>query len=133
MIKLNFLDHVAIHVADMEISAAWYEKTLGLKRYNLKKWGDVPIFMLSGKCGVAIFPADISFPSIRKNYKGSKIDHFAFNVNKEEFEKAKLHYEKMGLKYIFKDHHYFHSIYTQDPDGHTVELTTQVVGDEEIG
>ena len=110
MIKLNFLDHVAIHVADIEKSVEWYEKVLGLKRHNLKKWGAIPTFMLSGKCGVAIFPADTSFPPIRRNYKGSKIDHFAFNVDNQEFEKAKSHYEELGLKYVFQDHYYFHCI-----------------------
>lgn len=34
MIKLNYLDHVAIHVVDMEKSAAWYEEVLGLKNTN---------------------------------------------------------------------------------------------------
>lgn len=132
MIKLNYLDHVAIYVVDMEKSAAWYEKVLGLKKYKLKEWGEFPIFMLSGKCGVAIFPADASLPAIGMAYKGPKIDHFAFNVDRMEFEKARLHYEKLELKYVFQDHHYFHSIYTKDPDGHTVELTTLVVDEEEF-
>ena len=126
MIKLNFLDHVAIRASDMEKSAAWYKKTLGLKKHTFKDWGAFPIFMLSGKCGVAIFPADNSLPPIGKSYKGVKIDHFAFNVDNAEFEKAKLHYEKIGVEYVFQDHHFFHSIYAKDPDGHTVELTTQV-------
>jgi catechol 2,3-dioxygenase-like lactoylglutathione lyase family enzyme len=132
MIRLNYLDHVAIHVVDMEKSAAWYEEVLGLKKYKLKEWGEFPIFMLSGKCGVAIFPADASLPAIDKLYKGPKIDHFAFNVDQTEFEKAKLHYEELELKYVFQDHHYFHSIYTKDPDGHTVELTTLVVDEKEF-
>ena len=127
MIKLNFLDHVAIHVADMEESATWYENVLGLKRFTSEKWGPFPIFMLSGKCGVAIFPADHSLPAIGKSYKGAKIDHFAFNVDNDEFEKAKLHYKKLGVEYILQDHYYFHSIYAKDPDGHTVELTTLLV------
>lgn len=32
--KIEQLDHVAIRVADMEISAQWYEKVPGLKRYQ---------------------------------------------------------------------------------------------------
>ena len=132
MFKINHLDHVAIYVADMEKSAAWYEKTLGLKKYKVKKWGDFPIFMLAGKCGVAIFPADVSLPPIGRSYKGAKIDHFAFNVDRSEFEKAKAHYENIGVKYIFRDHHYFHSIYAIDPDGHTVELTTLVVEEKDF-
>ena len=35
MIAINFLDHVAIRVADLEVSAVWYEKVLGMKRRKL--------------------------------------------------------------------------------------------------
>lgn len=30
--NLQFLDHVALRVQDLEVSAIWYEKVLGLKR-----------------------------------------------------------------------------------------------------
>jgi catechol 2,3-dioxygenase-like lactoylglutathione lyase family enzyme len=127
MIQLNFIDHVAIRVADMERSARWYESVLGLKRYTFDEWGPFPIFMLSGKCGVAIFPAGAALPVIKKARHGFKIDHFAFNVDRENFQKAKKHYEELNLEFHLQDHVFFHSLYTRDPDGHTVELTTLVV------
>ena len=129
MIKLNHLDHVAIRVADMERSAKWYAEVLGLERHLPAAWGKFPIFMVSGNFGVALFPADLDLPAIGRKYKGVKIDHFAFNVDAENFAKAKEHYDKLGLEYDIQDHIYFHSIYTQDPDGHRVELTTQVVSE----
>lgn len=131
-LKLNFLDHVAIRAADLERSANWYAEVLGLERHLPKAWGEFPIFMISGKFGVAIFPADTPLAAIGKKYRGVKIDHFAFNVDAENFAKARKHYEALGLEYEFQDHVYFHSIYTLDPDGHTVELTTQVVSDDEL-
>ena len=70
--KLDFLDHVAINVKDMNASVAWYSKVLGLKRYQLEKWGEFPIFMLSGKTGIALFPAntnDSELDSASKNVK----------------------------------------------------------------
>ena len=57
-IEIEFLDHVAIRVADLEASAKQYQKVLGLKRYQLPEWGDFPIFLLSGKTGIALFPAN---------------------------------------------------------------------------
>ncbi|WP_353777692.1 VOC family protein [Winogradskyella sp. 3972H.M.0a.05] len=129
-LQLEFLDHVAIRVADLEISANWYEKVLGLKRYQLPEWGAFPIFMLSGKSGVALFPADLNDPKLDSNSRNIKIDHFAFNVTNENFEKAKQHYSKLDIEFDFQDHHYFHSIYTKDPDGHKVELTTIVVDED---
>jgi len=122
--KISFLDHVAIRVKDLKASADWYETVLGLKRYQLPEWGAFPIFMLSNKTGIALFPEkDVQKKSSVASKKG-QIDHFAFNVTGENFEKAKKRYKDLGLEFEFQDHFYFHSIYTKDLDGHIVELTT---------
>lgn len=132
MIHLRFLDHVSIRVADLEQSAKWYETVLGMKRHVFPEWGAFPIFMLAGKCGIAIFPAHPAHPGTEERFKGVKIDHFAFNVDRENFEKARQRYESLGIEYDFQDHVFFHSIYVLDPDGHKVELTTIVVEEAEF-
>lgn len=131
-IEIEFLDHVAIRVVDMEASAIWYEKLLGLKRYQLPEWGDFPIFLLSGKSGIALFPANTTDTKLEPTSKNVKIDHFAFNVTSENFEKAKKRYTELNLEFHIQDHHYFDSIYTKDLDGHTVELTTIKVNEREF-
>ena len=131
-IEIDFLDHVAIRVADIEASASWYEKVLGLKRYQLPEWGDFPIFMLSGKSGVALFPANTNDTKLDSTSRNVKIDHFAFNVTKENFENAKKRYAELNLEFNVQDHFYFDSIYTKDIDGHTVELTTIKVKEREF-
>ncbi|MFD1316633.1 VOC family protein [Namhaeicola litoreus] len=131
-IEIEFLDHVAIRVTDMEVSVSWYEKVLGLKRHQLPEWGDFPIFLRSGKSGIALFPATIADPKLDPTSKNVKIDHFAFSVNKENFEKAIKRYSDLNLEYDIQDHHYFNSIYTKDPDGHTVELTTIKVKEKDF-
>lgn len=127
-LKLNFLDHVAITVKDLERSAQWYESVLDLKRYELEAWGKFPIFMLAGKTGVALFPAKGN----PKPVPGIRIHHFAFNVDAINFQRAQARYEQLQIDYDFQDHHYFHSIYTLDPDGHKVELTTLVVPETDV-
>lgn len=131
-VEINFLDHVAIRVKDMNVSAEWYEKVLGLKKYQLPEWGEFPIFMLSGKSGVALFPANPRDPVADLKSRNVRIEHFAFNVNRESYEQAKKHYAELELEYREQDHHYFDSIYTEDPDGHTVELTTIKVDENEF-
>tara|TARA_Y100000385_G_C13008611_1_gene600629 strand:- start:121 stop:543 length:423 start_codon:yes stop_codon:yes gene_type:complete len=123
-IEIEFLDHVAIRVADMKASTRWYTKVLGLKKYKLPEWGDFPIFLLSGKSGIALFPANTTDTELKPTSRNVKIDHFAFNVTKENFEKAKKRYTELNLEFNIQDHYYFDSIYTKDLDGHTVELTT---------
>ena len=126
-ININFIDHVAIRVKDFDRSIEWYEKVLGLKKHLLPEWNPFPIFLLANKCGVALFPADSDFTDANKDSHQVKIDHFAFNVSNDSFQKAKKKYKDLGLEFTIQDHHYFHSIYTKDPDGHTVELTTIMV------
>ena len=88
--------------------------------------------MLSGKTGIALFPANTNHPKLESTSKNVKIDHFAFQVSQDAFAKAQQHYKKLGLTFTVKDHHYFHSIYTKDLDGHSVELTTLVVNEGEF-
>ena len=128
--KINFLDHVAIRVKDIDVSVDWYDKVLGLKKYQLEKWGAFPIFMLSGKSGIAIFPANLDDNSLDPHSRNVKIDHFAFNVSNEDFEKAKKKLNRLDIPFQYQDHHYFESIYMIDPDGHCVELTTILVDED---
>jgi catechol 2,3-dioxygenase-like lactoylglutathione lyase family enzyme len=111
-ISIDFLDHVAIRVKNLNISVEWYEKVLGLKKYQLAEWGDHPIFLLSGKSGLALFPANTDDTELDPKSRNIKIDHFAFNVTNENFEKAKKWYKELNLEFNIQDHHYFHSIYT---------------------
>ena len=124
--EIECLDHVAIRVRDMQRSIQWYQEVMGLELYQLEAWGAVPVFLLAGTTGIALFPEDAS-QAPPASSKHVKIDHFAFRLSREDFSRAQKHYEKIGLEYQFQDHTYFHSIYTRDPDGHTVELTTLTV------
>jgi catechol 2,3-dioxygenase-like lactoylglutathione lyase family enzyme len=121
---INFIDHVAMRAKDQQKSIEWYQKVIGLTIADFPRWKNYPVFMSGGEFGLAIFPANTSEPEVNNTSKNSRIDHFAFNLSGEDFEKAKQHFAAIGIEFQIQDHYYFQSIYTKDPDGHTVELTT---------
>lgn len=128
--KIDFIDHVAIRVKDLEVSVAWYENIFGFSRNQFEEWGPFPIFMMAGKSGVALFPSNENDPEMDNKSRNVKIDHFAFNVTRENMELAKAKLKRLSIKFEVQDHHYFESIYINDPDGHCVELTTILVPHE---
>ena len=77
-----------------------------------------------------LFPSNSNNKVTDTLIKNIRIDHFSFNVNKENFEKFKRHFTALNVDCHNKDYHYLHSIYTKDPDNHTVELTTIVVNEK---
>jgi catechol 2,3-dioxygenase-like lactoylglutathione lyase family enzyme len=122
--SVDHLDHVAIRVKDPQASIEWYSKVLGLRALHVDDWGEFPVFLLAGRTGIALFPAHLEDAEHPRESLNVQIEHFAFHVSNEEFVKARAHYENLGIDYRFRDHTHFYSIYTRDPDGHEVELTT---------
>lgn len=128
----DFLDHVGIRVKDMANSTQWYLKVLDSKKYKLQEWGGALIFMFSGKSGISLFPANTDDVALDQGSKNVKIDHFAFNVNRDNFQKALERYQELGLECTVKEHQSFDSVHTQDPDVHMLELTTLKVDSAEF-
>ena len=124
--EIDYLDHVAIRVKDIDLSSIWYSEVLGLTIIKKDKWGEFPIFLMSKNFGIALFPANFNDSTLDARSKNVKIDHFAFHVSNSAFEAAQLHFKEKNIAFDFQDHDYFHSIYLSDPDGHKVELTTLV-------
>ena len=91
---------------------------------KLPAWGEVPVLMRVNRSGIAIFPADLNDPKACKRSKNVKLDHLAFKVDSENFEKAKLKFLSLDISYEIQDHYYFESIYINNPDDNVVELAT---------
>lgn len=120
------LDHVAIAVADVDRSRAFYADALGFERTH-PEW-DTPVVMSAPATGtgIAIFgkevhpsptPDDVDPPAIR-------VLHVAFRVDRAGFDAARDELPRQGVDVHFSDHGISHSIYLRDPDGHQIELTT---------
>jgi len=103
------LDHVALVVADMRRSIAWYADVLGMERRYAGVWdgGGHPVVLCNGDACVALF----------EPVEGDLVE--ADGVNRHFVELA-----EPGTEAELWDHTFCHSLYVRDPDGHQVELTT---------
>jgi catechol 2,3-dioxygenase-like lactoylglutathione lyase family enzyme len=125
--SISALDHVAIAVADVERSCAFYARVLGFERLY-PEW-DRPVFMGTGAIGIAIFDQAVHPSSAPDGAEGSalRILHFAFLVDRAGLEAARSELAGEAFELTFSDHGISHSLYFRDPDGHLVELTTYEV------
>lgn len=114
-------DHVAIHVKDVEASVAWYMDVLGLERRFEQEWGSHPAVVCVGDSCVAVFPEE--------DDGGGReaVDHFAFRVNRANFERAQEAFRERGIEFRIANHGVSNSVYVADPDGHRIEITTYEV------
>lgn len=127
MFEVQRLDHVAITVSDTARSIRWYSEVLGLEHSSA--WEGDPQMMCAGDTCVALFSASGPGVVVSDDDKRSKLTmrHFAFRVDRANFEKAQGDFREQGIGFEFADHGACHSIYITDPDGHAIELTTYEV------
>lgn len=126
MIKLQHIDHVAIYVENVDISMEWYQKVFGFEHILADTWGKHPAFVAIDNFGIAIFPAKTKGLHQPDRMHFKTIDHFAFRISNADFKTAQAHYQTLDIPFTYQNHTAFESIYIQDPDGHTLELTTPI-------
>jgi catechol-2,3-dioxygenase len=124
MIRIDQIDHLALTVTSLERSTAWYGDVLGLEQRPQTGWNR-PIMLCAGSTCLALFPADTAQPTPAPDYRQTiALRHFAFRVDRINFEHAQTTFRQRNIPFEFEDHGISHSIYVHDPDGYRVELTT---------
>lgn len=121
MFALDGFDHLALAVADVESSVAWYAEVLGFKRLHEGMWDGIPVFIGNGPAAIALFPAKSNIPSEQQS---GALLHFAFRVTHKNFLASQRELTSRGMDFEFQDHGIAHSIYFRDPDGYQIEITT---------
>lgn len=122
--QLQQLDHVAISVRDIDRSVDWYGKMLGLEKRST--WDGEPVMMCAGDTCLALFSVDGPGITLSESERQRHLTarHIAFRVDRANFDAAQKEFQEKGIDSRFADHSVCHSVYLDDPDGHTIELTT---------
>lgn len=122
MLQLESIDHVAFTVSDIDASAAWYARVFDMTRIYEDVWtglGD-PVALCNGTACVALFRNRHNEQLPTERERGGR--HFAFKVDRENYDKMKKRLEELGIEFKEWDHKVCNSLYLNDPDGYQIEV-----------
>ncbi|HKS90194.1 MAG TPA: VOC family protein [Stellaceae bacterium] len=113
MIEASGIDHIVLHVADVQRAKRFYTERLGMTVY---RENERQVFLHAGAQGVALFqrPAGMAAP-------GGDMNHLALNVAGGSYETLKVELESHGVAVSGRPGD-DHCIYFNDPDGHRLQL-----------
>lgn len=120
--RVNHIDHVAIRVHDHERSAKWYQEVMGFQRILHDRIGSAPAILKAGKIMLNLFPAVNKVYPFHDDNENA-VMHLAFNVDHDNFDKAKVKLQSRGIEYEVIDRGICLSLYFNDPDHNKLELT----------
>jgi len=114
MVKANGIDHIVLHVSDVERAKKFYTEVLGMTVY---RENDRQVFLHAGPQGVALFEKHGETPVAA----GNDLNHLALNVAAGTYETLKADLESYGVTVSGRPGE-DRCIYFRDPDGHRLQL-----------
>jgi catechol 2,3-dioxygenase-like lactoylglutathione lyase family enzyme len=136
---LGGIHHVAYRCRDAKETVAWYQRMLGMSYSTAFAEDHVPstgaydpymhVFLEAGNGNVLAFFELPNQPEMgRDPGTPAWVQHLAFRVGSEaDLLAAKAHLEGEGVDVLGPTHHgIFKSIYFFDPNGHRIELATDI-------
>ena len=119
--QLDFIDHFAITVKNLQTSFDWYKKVFGFEIFH--QWKTTWLIQL-GEMKIGLFerPQATTIDDLDSKIA---VQHLAFHLSADAFIAAII--EMGDLKVEFEgpeDTGVAYSLFISDPDGHLLELTT---------
>ena len=116
-LRVTGIDHVVLHVGDLEQSKRFYIDLLGFRVNHESDWQS---FLWCGNQQVALFQmrdgGDI--------HAGREMNHMALRLESGAYEEVKATLEAAGVEVSGRQGDP-HCIYFDDPDGHRLQLLTE--------
>lgn len=123
MLRTTQLNHVAIHVTDVERSCAWYERALRLERIARPNFNFPGAWFRLG-ADQELHLIGRRDPDAQPITAGSRSNHYALMT--DDMDAAEAYLQGQSIDYLPRrtrpDGAY--QIYLTDPDGHVIELCT---------
>lgn len=117
MIQATGVDHIVLHVNDVERAKKFYSEVLGMTVY---RENDRQVFLHAGQQGVALFKKQGETPLAA----GNDLNHLALNVATGTYETLKAELEQHGVAVTGRPGE-DRCIYFRDPDGHRLQLVVR--------
>jgi catechol 2,3-dioxygenase-like lactoylglutathione lyase family enzyme len=114
MIRANGVDHIVLHVNDVQRAKKFYTEVLGMTAY---REDDGQVFLHAGQQGVALFRKQGGAPLTT----GNDLNHLALSVANGTYETLKSDLESHGIVVSGRPGE-DRCIYFRDPDGHRLQL-----------
>ena len=114
MIQTSGVDHVVLHVNDVQRAKKFYTDVLGMTVY---REDGRQVFLHAGQQGVALFEKEDDAPLTA----GNDLNHLALNVASGTYETLKAELEGHGVIVTGRPGE-DRCIYFRDPDGHRLQL-----------
>ena len=115
-LEVSGIDHVVLHVRDVERSKKFYMDLLGMTWAHGREG---QAFLRCGNQMVALFAADGDDVG-----PGLEVNHMALRLAAGHYEEVKATLEQAGVKVHSREGDP-HCIYFHDPDGHRLQLLPQ--------
>ena len=142
--QVKALGEIAIRCSDFDGMVAFYRDVLGLELLEGGHSDGIQFFQLGESHGghtavLALFRHDAAqrdvhpdAPDAPVTGAGASLHHLALTVDAAELEAVVAWYESQGLTYRVEDFPWigWRGVFTNDPEGNTVELVAKVTGDQ---
>ena len=115
-LRVTGIDHVVLHVADLERAKRFYIDLLGFKVAHESSWQS---FLNCGSQQVALF----AMRGGGEIHAGSEMNHMALRLESGEYDEVKAVLEAAGV-HVHGRTGDDRCLYFDDPDGHHLQVLT---------